>query len=206
MLQRRQFVFGSVLGLAGLSLGRISSAHAQDAPTPQDVFFDPDTPVLGNPKGDVTIAEYFDFQCPYCKRDFPMVRKVVKQDGNVRLVMKDWPIFGGASVYASHLSLAARTLGLNEAVVDTLMATAGKLSQSSIDQTLTQAGLDVPMLTAAYAKQEAAINAVIARNRAQADAFGFPGTPAYVVGLTLYPGVLKEDDLKAAISKAREKG
>ena len=205
MLQRRQFVLGSLLGLAGLSLAGTRAARAQNEPTPQEVFFDPGNTVLGNPKGDVSIAEYFDFQCPYCKRDFPMVRKVVKEDGNVRLVLKDWPIFGDASVYASRLSLAAGTLGQAEAVVDTLMAMKGRLSQAIVDATLAGAGFDVESFKAAYAKHETEIKAVIARNGAQADAFRFPGTPAYVIGLTLYPGVLKEDALKVAIARARAK-
>ncbi len=206
MLQRRQFVFGSMLGLAGLSLGGATGARAQDAPTPQDVFFDPGNVVLGNPKGDVSIAEYFDFQCPYCKRDFPMVRKVVEQDGNVRLVMKDWPIFGDISLYAARLSLAAKALGHDQAVIDVVMPAKGKLTQSIVDATLAEAGLDVAALKAAYAKQQTEIDAVIARNGAQADAFGFPGTPAYIVGLILYPGVLSEEALKAAIVRARKKG
>ncbi len=205
MLQRRRFVLGSLVGLAGLSLAGTIKAEAQAKPTPQDVFFDPDNTVLGNPGGDISIAEYFDFQCPYCKRDFPMVRDVIKQDGNVRLVMKDWPIFGDVSVHASRMALAAKTLGQGEAVIDTLMAIKGRLSQASVDATLAQAGFDIAALKAAYAKQETEISAVIARNGAQADAFGFPGTPAYVVGLTFYPGVLSEDALKAAITRARMK-
>lgn len=205
MLKRRQFILGSALGLAGLSLGATVAARAQGSPTPQDVYFDPDNPVLGNPKGDVTIAEYFDFQCPYCKRDFPKVRKVVQEDGNVRLVMKDWPIFGDPSVYASHLSLAARTLGKGDVAIDALMATKGRLSQSTVDDTLKNAGLDVGTLKAAYAKHQKSIDAVIARNGAQAQAFGFPGTPAYVIGRMLYPGVLGEDGLKKAIANARKK-
>ena len=205
MLQRRQFVSGPLLGFAGLLLGGTIRAHAQAAPTPQDVFFDPDNTVLGNPNGDVSIAEYFDFQCPYCKRDFPMVRQVVKEDGNVRLVMKDWPIFGDVSVHASRMALAAKALGLAESVMDTLMAAKGRLSQPIVDATLAQAGFDVEALKAAYEKHKATIDGVIARNGAQADAFGFPGTPAYVVGLTFYPGVLSEDALKAAITRARMK-
>lgn len=205
MLKRRQFILGSALGLAGLSLGATVAARAQGSPTPQDVYFDPDNAVLGNPKGDVTIAEYFDFQCPYCKRDFPKVRKVVEEDGNVRLVMKDWPIFGDPSVYASHLSLAARTLGKGDVAIDALMATKGRLSQSIVDATLKNAGLDVGALKAAYAKHQKSIDAVIARNGAQAQAFGFPGTPAYVIGRMLYPGVLGEDGLKKAIADARKK-
>jgi protein-disulfide isomerase len=204
MLQRRQVVFGSLIGLAALASGA-ALARAADEPTPQDVFFDPDNLVLGNAKGDVTIAEYFDFQCPYCKRDFPMVRKVVKQDGNVRLVMKDWPIFGATSRYASQLSLASKALGLDAAVLETLMATKGQLSPLMIDATLAQAGLDVGALKATYAKHKEAIDAVIARDGRQADAFNFPGTPAYVVGMTFYPGVLSEAALEAAIIRAREK-
>ena len=205
MLQRRQFLIAPLLGLAGLSLGGALKAHAQGGPTPQDVFFDPDNTVLGNPNGDVSIAEYFDFQCPYCKRDFPMVQKVVKEDGNVRLVMKDWPIFGDVSVHASRMALAAKTLGEGPQVIDTLMATKGRLSQTMVDATLAQAGFNVDAIKAAYEKHKATIDAVIARNGAQADAFGFPGTPAYVVGLTFYPGVLSEDALKAAITRARMK-
>ena len=205
MPQRRQFLLGSLFGVAGLLLGGARKAHAQGKPTPQDVFFDPDNTVLGNPNGDLSIAEYFDFQCPYCKRDFPMVRKVVEQDGNIRLVMKDWPIFGDVSLHASRMALAAKTLGQAEAVIDTLMAIKGRLSQAAVDATLAQAGFDVAALTAAYDKQKPTIDAVIARNGAQADAFGFPGTPAYVVGMTFYPGVLSEDALKAAITRARMK-
>lgn len=203
MLQRRQLVIGSLLGLAGLSLA--GTARAADGPTPQEVFFDPDNLVLGNPKGDVTMAEYFDFQCPYCKRDFPMVRDVVKQDGNVRLVMKDWPIFGPPSLHAARLSLAAKALGLGPAVLDVLMAAEGRLSEAMIDATLAEAGLDVAALKAAYGEHQTAIDAVIQRDGNQADAFRFPGTPAYVVGLTFYPGVLSEDGLKAAITRARLK-
>ncbi len=205
MLQRRQLVFGPLMGLAGLSLGGAVAARAQDMPTQQQVFFDPDNTVLGNPDGDVSIAEYFDFQCPYCKRDFPMVRKVVEEDGNVRLVMKDWPIFGDVSVHASRLALAAKTLGKGEAVLNALMAVKGRLSEPMIDATLAQTGFDVAALKAAYAKQKTSIDAAIQRNGAEADAFGFPGTPAYVVNLTFYPGILSEDALKAAITRARLK-
>lgn len=205
MLQRRQFVLGSLLGLAGLTVAGTTGARAAGDPTPQEVFFDPDNLVLGNAKGDVTMAEYFDFQCPYCKRDFPMVRDVVKQDGNVRLVMKDWPIFGPPSLYAARLSLAAKSLGLGPAVLDVLMAAKGRLSEAIIEATLAQAGLDVAALKAAYGEHQTAIDAVIKRDGSQADAFRFPGTPAYVIGMTFYPGVLSEDALKAAITRARLK-
>ena len=67
----------------------------------RDRLYDPDAPVQGNPEGDVTVVEYFDYQCPFCKRMHPILEEVVAADGNVRLVMKDWPIFGAPSVFAT---------------------------------------------------------------------------------------------------------
>ncbi|MGO8610641.1 thioredoxin domain-containing protein [Rhizobium ruizarguesonis] len=80
--------------------------------TRDDVFRDPDTPVLGNPNGDVTVVEFFDYQCPYCKKSHPDVKSVVAEDGNVRLIMKDWPVFGDASVFAAQAVLGANEIGV----------------------------------------------------------------------------------------------
>ena len=204
MMKRRQFVFGTAFGIAGLTAGLRGNAQAQGGPTPQDVYFDPGNPVLGNPKGDVTVAEYYDFQCPYCKRDFPMVRDVVAKDGKVRLVMKDWPIFGPPSVYAAQLSLAAGKLGQQPKFVDTLMAVNGRLTDAGIDSALSGAGFDVARLRDTFSRNEKELKAVLARNNAQAEAFGFPGTPAYVVGRQFYPGVLDANGLRQAIAEARK--
>ena len=76
-------------------------------PSVDDVLHDPDQPVLGNLQGDLTIAEFFDYQCPFCKRGHPDLMAEVEADGNIRLVMKDWPIFGGASVLAAQMVLGA---------------------------------------------------------------------------------------------------
>lgn len=88
MIKRRTLVAAAVACLATPGLLRAKEL------SPQEIFFDKDIPVLGNPKGDVTIAEFFDYQCGYCKTYHPIVSKVVKDDGHVRLVMKDWPVFG----------------------------------------------------------------------------------------------------------------
>ena len=77
-----------------------SPAHAQsagaDTLSRDAVLRDPDIPDLGNPQGDLTIVEYFDYQCPYCKKAAPDLAQVVREDGKVRIVLKDWPIFGPA--------------------------------------------------------------------------------------------------------------
>jgi len=166
------------------------------------VLFDEDIPVLGNPKGDVTVVEYFDYQCPYCKKAYPDVVRLAAEDGGVRLVMKDWPIFGPASMRAARLTLAAGND--YSRAQEALMTAKGKLSDARIDSVLSQGGLDPQALEAAYRQDEARIDAIIVRNSAQADAFGLMGTPAYVVGTTLYPGVLEYADLKEAIARARK--
>ncbi len=97
--------------------------------TEKTVFHDPDAPVLGNPKGDVTVVEFFDYQCPYCKKIHPMLEKVVREDGNVRLVLKDWPILGDPSGYAARLVLAAKYQNKYEAAHRALIVKVGRFSQ-----------------------------------------------------------------------------
>ena len=86
-------------------------ARAGQAPALSDVLFDPALPVLGNPQGDVTIAEFLDCACPSCKVLHPHLKRIVEEDGGIRLVMKDWPINGDLVSYASRMVLAADRLG-----------------------------------------------------------------------------------------------
>src|SRR5271165_2970632 len=72
------------------------------------VLRDPEIPSLGNPNGDLTVVEFFDYQCPYCKKLAPDIAQLLKEDGNIRLVLKDWPIFGPASTAAARLALATK--------------------------------------------------------------------------------------------------
>ena len=124
MLNRRDLLKATAVGAATLSFPLAALAQVQL--TVEEVLFDPEIPVLGNPDGDVTVAEFFDYQCPFCKRGHKDLLDVVEQDGNVRLVMKDWPIFGLASVHASSLVLAA---GEDyEKALNAVMATPGRLA------------------------------------------------------------------------------
>ncbi|MEO2038612.1 MAG: DsbA family protein, partial [Martelella sp.] len=171
--------------------------------SPEDVFADPAAPVLGNPEGDVTVVEYFDFQCTYCKRDYPMIRDVVAEDGNVKLVMKDWPIFGPVSVYAAQAVQGAAALGDYETALDALMRANTRLSHEKVEEILTDAGLDFDAIAASVTKNQDAIAALLDRNYHQAEAFQFNGTPSFVIGRTVYPGVLDRALLEEAIAKAR---
>lgn len=102
-----------------------TSAAAQNVDV-KAVLHDPDAPEGGNPKGDVTIVAFTDYNCPYCKKSAPDLKRIVAEDGKVRLVYKDWPILTKASVYGAQLALAAKYQGKYETVHDALMGIPGK--------------------------------------------------------------------------------
>lgn len=199
-MNRRSFLATTGLGAGAMLLPRPAAAEAL---TPQTVFYDPDAPVLGNPKGDVTIAEFFDYQCPFCKRDHSLLRDLLAGDPNIRLVMKDWPVFGPPSVRASHLVFGASSYGEYEKAFDALMATKGLLSNAQVTKTLTDGGIDIAKAQAAYEARKPRWDALLARNAAQAEAFGLQGTPGFVIGRTIYPGFLDAKALREAVAKAR---
>lgn len=202
MINRRQMFAATAAGSAALLLSHVIG-RAQGHPTPEEVFFDPHIPVLGNPKGDVTIVEFFDYQCPYCKIGHPNLIKTIERDGNVRLVMKDFPIFGSVSIYAANLVLAADAEGKYARALDALMSTEGRLQQADVNTALTKAGLDPAALHAAFKKDQKRIDALIVRNMAQASAFNLHGTPAFIIGRKIYPGLMNEAALTDAIAAAR---
>ncbi|SON55029.1 Thiol:disulfide interchange protein DsbA precursor [Hartmannibacter diazotrophicus] len=184
------------------------AALAQDAGnvtlSQEAVFFDPAAPVLGNPEGDVTIVEFFDYQCPYCKKMHPDLMDVVKTDGNVRLVMKDWPIFGPASEYAARMAVAASYQDAYGKANDALMAEKGKLTDDAVDRILGDAGIDVDRARKDLKANKTAIEALLSRNDQQATAFNFPGTPGLVVERFIFWGTLDRTGLLQAISDARK--
>lgn len=200
MLTRRYLLKATAAGLAAAALPLPVLAQAEL--TVEEVLFDPQIPVLGNPRGDVTIAEYFDYQCPFCKRGHQDLVDVVRDDGNVRLVMKDWPIFGAASVHASSLVLAAGKE--YEKALHALMATKGRLGEEDVDAVLEKAGLDPQSLLAAFKRDQDRIDGIFARNMDQANAFGFGGTPAFLLNTRVHHGAMDKQALRDAIAAARE--
>lgn len=180
-----------------------TSLLGQGIPTVREVLFDPDIPALGNPDGDVTIAEFFDYQCPYCKRGHSDLLRVVEQDRNVRLVMKDWPIFGGPSVHAASLVLAAHNTGKYKEAMDALMATPARLKKEEVDEALAKGGLDPKALLTEFRKDAHRIDAIIGRNMAQANAFNLGGTPVFIIGTKIYKGAMTTATLIEAIEEAR---
>ncbi|WP_315778935.1 MULTISPECIES: DsbA family protein [unclassified Bradyrhizobium] len=167
------------------------------------ILHDPAIPAVGNANGDITIVEYFDYQCPYCRKISPELAKVVRDDGHVRLVFKDWPIFGGASIYAARLTLAARYQDKFAEAHEALISLNEKLSEAKVDAALSGAGIDLARAKADLAAKRADIDAVLARNHEQATGLGFRGTPAFIIGHFRIPGVPNAQAFKQAIADAR---
>ena len=204
----RSAVRGLVV-IAGIwiGLGNVSPASAQTSDAnvlSEDIVLrDPDIPAAGNREGDITIVEYFDFQCPFCRQIHPELKQVVKEDGNVRLVSKDWPVFGGVSVYAAKMTLASKYQDKFVEAHDALIETKTGLTEPKVRQLLAKAGVDVDRATRDLTANAAEIDAILARNNMQARAFGFQGTPAFIIGKFRVPGGLDAASFKQAIAEAR---
>jgi protein-disulfide isomerase len=203
---RRQ-AFG-VLGAGAIMLGMdVQPALAQGDEkvlTEALVLRDPDIPVVGNPDGDVTIVEYFDYNCPYCRKVAPELRQVVQDDGKVRLVHKDWPILGEVSVISARMALASKYQDKYVQAHDALIGVASKLTAPRVRELLAGAGIDLDRADRDLAANAKAIDAIIARNGDQASAFGFKGTPSFIVGKFRVPGVLTMAQFDQAIADARK--
>ena len=104
---------------------------------------DPDIPVIGNPDGDITIVEYYDYNCPYCRKVAPEIRQVVQDDGKVRLVLKDWPILGEVSKIAARMALAAKYQDKFVQAHDALIGVSSRLTEPRIRELLAGAGIDM---------------------------------------------------------------
>jgi protein-disulfide isomerase len=205
-LSRREAL--GALGAGAVMLGIAPrSALGQDDEmvlTEALVLRDPDIPVTGNPDGDITIVEYFDYNCPYCRKIAPELRQVVQDDGKVRLVLKDWPILGPVSVIASRMALACKYQDKYIAAHEALIGLASKLTEPRIRERLAGAGIDVDRADRDLATNAKAIDAILARNGDQAGAFGFKGTPSFIVGKFRVPGVLTMAQFEQVIADARK--
>jgi protein-disulfide isomerase len=195
---------GAVMAAAAMSRSAFAEGDDEKVLTEALVLRDPDVPVAGNAGGDVTIVEWFDYQCPYCRRLEPELRQVVQDDGKVRLVLKDWPILGPVSVVAARMALACKLQDKYNEAHDALIGVNSKLTEPRIDELLTGAGIDLDRAKRDLAANANVIDAILARNNDQATAFGFRGTPSFIVGKFRVPGALTIAQFEQVIADARK--
>ncbi len=191
-----------------LALGAAPAAQAQLAQVTeagrQAILAHPATPFAGSPTADVTVVEYLDFNCPYCKKAAVTLRQLMAADAKIRVLYKDWPIFGGVSDYAARATLAAGWQGKALAAHNILIDTPSRLaSETQVRERLAFAGVDLAQLDRDLAAHESAIAAILARNDNEARALSFTGTPGMVIGDLVVPGALGLDDLRQLAAIAR---
>lgn len=167
-----------------------------------EIFHDADDLVQGNPKGDVTLVEFFDYRCPYCKAIEPSLDALLQEDRGLRIVYKEFPVLGEASVFATHVALAARKQGKYAAFHRAMMAAKGDITDAIVMQVAASVGLDLAKIKADMGS--AAIDRIINANYALADALDVEGTPAIIIGDTLIPGAADIDSLRKDIAAARK--
>jgi protein-disulfide isomerase len=160
--------------------------------------------VAGNAKGDVTMVEFFDYNCGWCKKGLPEVLQLMKDDGNLRVVMKEFPIFGEDSEYAARAALASRKQDKYWPFHLAMLGHEGKITKASVDQIAKDQGLDLDQLKKDMDSPE--VVEAISRNQALAGKLAISGTPAFVIDTKVIPGYLPEDGLAATIKDVRAAG
>jgi protein-disulfide isomerase len=167
----------------------------------QDALITPNDPIGGNPKGSVTIVEFFDVRCPYCRKLEPAMAALLSSDHDVRLVYKDLPILGPASVLGTKALLAARKQNAYEKLRDVVMRMPPDITRPAIETEAKKLGLDTARLL--HDMDDPSIQTQIDANLHLAHQLGIQGTPAMVVGDQMLPGAMDADELKHAVVEAR---
>lgn len=168
-----------------------------------ELVHDPNAPVLGNPRGDVTIVEFFDYRCPYCRQVEPWLQTLIKEDPGVRVVHKEYPILGPESVYAAYVALAAWKQGRHAQFHNAMMAKRGNLDQPIILEVAEAAGLDIGRIKDDMKNPE--IASEVELNMGIGRELRLTGTPAFVVGTVLVPGATDLETLRSMVSDARHR-
>ncbi|MDR0252470.1 MAG: DsbA family protein [Brucellaceae bacterium] len=203
-MQRRQFLqMSSGLALsASFLLTAQQTAFAQNVDV-NGILYDPEAPGGGNPKGDLTIVVFSDYNCTYCKKSGVDLAKVVKEDGNIRLVYKEWPILTESSVYGAQLALAAQYQGKYETAHKALMAIpGGRVPKKAMLDAIKASGIDMQRLQADLNKNNDKITSQLKRVMSQAESIGVEGTPTHLIG-PFRAMALDYNGFKMAVADAR---
>lgn len=182
---------------------RAQAALASIQKNKKKIYEDPEDPVGGNPNGDVTIVEFFDYRCGFCKRVAPVVEEKLAKDKKIRIVYKEFPVLGPNSLLAARAALASRAQGKYLDFHKALMKAKISYDEASIMKIATSVDIDTARLKKDM--QSPGIMAYIAKTRALARSLGIRGTPAFVVGEQLFPGALTAAQLNRMIQTARKK-
>jgi protein-disulfide isomerase len=170
----------------------------------KEIFHDGIDGIAGNPTGDVTVVEFMDYNCGWCRKGIKEIQALVKSDPQVKVVMKEFPIFGDGSEYAAKAALASAKQGKYWEFHQALFATEGKVTPEVTDQVAQEIGLDVAKMKADM--NDPAIVAQIDKNTQLAQTLQLTGTPAFIVDKKLYPGYIQLPEIQASLAEVRANG
>ena len=197
-------VVGEALQTLQAQAQDVADTKAKEALKAQEanLFADPNAPVIGNPAGDVTVVEFYDYNCPYCKKVAPEVAALIDKDPKVRVVLREWPILGPDSQYAARAALAVRSQG-KFAEFHAAMMGQQRANEATVRRVATELGLDLDRLSADMA--DASVAAHLDLSNKLAASLGINGTPGFVIGDTIIPGFVPYQDLELAVASVRAK-
>ena len=202
LLTNPEVIIAAVQGLeARQREAEASEAQSMLESRADEVFRDPGSPVGGNRDGDVTLVEFFDYNCPYCRQVAPVMAEAEAADPELRIVYKEFPILGPGSTYAARAALAAHRQGRYVAFHQALMTFEGAADENAVRSIATEVGLDIGKLETDMG--DPAIQAMIDRNLQLAQALRINGTPGFVVGEEILRGATDLATLQSLIEQAR---
>jgi protein-disulfide isomerase len=169
----------------------------------QSILAKPRIEITHSRHPDVNVVEYFDYNCPFCKKMTPALMQLLAGDKKIALIYKDWPILGDASVYAARCALAAQWQGRYLQAHDALLSGPRFSQDDQVEAILRDAGINVEKLKKDLVSHSQDIAAMLARNDAEASALELKGTPGILVGRLLLPGVTDSNFLKKMVAEVR---
>jgi protein-disulfide isomerase len=172
-----------------------------------DIFASPNDWVGGNLQGDITLVEFMDYRCSYCRKAHDEVKELVERDGNIRYVIKEFPILGEASLLSSQFAVSIRLLHGDDAYKaahDALITLRGEPTPETLGRLATDLGHDpAPILEKMGADE---VRAILTANHALADAMEISGTPTFVLKDQMLRGYVPLEDMRGIVAEARQEG
>jgi protein-disulfide isomerase len=201
----------SLLAAQAIALVLPSVANAQTPPpisaeVQKRILHEPGAPSMGSTTADITVVEYFDYNCPFCKALAPAFHPFIERDHAAAVLYKEWPIFGGVSVYAAQSALAANYQGKYLQAHDALISAPRLGENSQVDEALRSAGIDMARLKQDLIAHRASIDALLMRNDAEARSLGLRGTPGVLIGRQRVSNLSDLAGLQAAVAAVRRAG
>lgn len=205
--RRQSLALGAAALFVTPTLGAAQTASAaRPNPMPNELRKsleqDRNAPVLGNPRGDITLTEFFDYNCPHCKKMVPTVQKLIASDPNLRVVFREWPVFGEGSEFAARAALASLDQGKYWQVHAGLMGMRDRAAEPSVMRVIRNLGLDEAKLRTAM--QSDRVSEHISNSFLLADHMGLMGTPTMIAGDEGIFGQQSLDEMKALVARARK--